>query len=647
MAETPGLGAYVENPTPVRRAEEQRVDAFISYAREDQEVLEEVRLELLERGATTWVDTRGLLAGEPWSSDISAAIEVARNFLVLLTPRWLHSSACRDELAYALDCGKRIVPLVAGPVEHLPMPQELAERQWLFWGRRVREVEVADLASALDADPQHVRRHTWVLRRAVDWLAQERSEALLLRGAELEHAERWLVDSEEHADPHPTSLQVAFLAAGRRVADVELAMTLVNAPGDENAALRAALAGSDAAGESGSVVPPERALAAVCAAVVAAESSFSLSMVGVTDIQISGDGRRVMARGGSGVQVWDTVRRTPVLALTSDDSPPVATLSRDGARLVTVLERCVSMWDLDSTSRLDLPPCAATDPLVHPVLSPDGSALVMWTGDFRGHVIDAGTGELLWTSPGLGNPVARYDDGPRGLHYEAEIGFSRDGSRFVTVQDDRATVHQTDSGSVHATFQLGRSERATQAWLSADGQLMVSTNGTRRVRPWSCESGQLLRTFQVRQDFDNGVFAEAAYAADLPLSGRYLRARHYSGESTWVWSLDSGRSVKRVGFQHLDCDDSGRFFFEWGNTPTWRMWDTNLSAAPVTRHFPAWVTSGMATTAGVSIAGTRSGQVVVWPFDSEQPSATFGGHSGPVTKVAASEDVGGHRQHVE
>src|SRR5262245_58492139 len=59
--------------------------------------------------------------------------------------------------------------------------------------------------------------HTRLLTRAVQWRDNRRDASLLLRGKELEAAERWLGTPE--ASPEPTELQREFMRASRLAAD--------------------------------------------------------------------------------------------------------------------------------------------------------------------------------------------------------------------------------------------------------------------------------------------------------------------------------------------------------------------------------------------------------------------------------------------
>ncbi len=100
------------------------VDAFISYAHEDEEHLETLRthLALLRRQGRirAWHD-REITASESWRDEIDAALERAELVLILVSPDFVASDDRWDvELGRALErraVGVRVVPIIVRPTD--------------------------------------------------------------------------------------------------------------------------------------------------------------------------------------------------------------------------------------------------------------------------------------------------------------------------------------------------------------------------------------------------------------------------------------------------------------------------------------------------------------------------------------------------
>src|SRR5690606_20921764 len=75
----------------------------------------------------------------------------------------------------------------------------------------------ADLIEVLNVDLDYVRGHTRLLVRAREWESRDRNASYLLRGDDLNNAERWLAASGSK-EPKPIELQTEYILASRRAA---------------------------------------------------------------------------------------------------------------------------------------------------------------------------------------------------------------------------------------------------------------------------------------------------------------------------------------------------------------------------------------------------------------------------------------------
>lgn len=92
---------------------------FVCYAHEDREIVFAQVAWLKSRGFHLWVD-EAIEAGSRWSDDLARAVEGCGTFLYFLTPRSVNSRYCLDEVHFALECGRPIVPVEIAPVTLTP-----------------------------------------------------------------------------------------------------------------------------------------------------------------------------------------------------------------------------------------------------------------------------------------------------------------------------------------------------------------------------------------------------------------------------------------------------------------------------------------------------------------------------------------------
>ena len=85
----------------------------------------------------------------------------------------------------------------------------------------ISRAALGELIDAIERDPKWLRAHTRLLLRAVEWDARNKDKDLLMRGLDLQEAERWLAQASDQKEPHPTQRQLDFIRASRAQASVE------------------------------------------------------------------------------------------------------------------------------------------------------------------------------------------------------------------------------------------------------------------------------------------------------------------------------------------------------------------------------------------------------------------------------------------
>ena len=88
---------------------------FISYSRADSAFVMRLAKDLKAAGIDVWVDQLDIPKGTRWDDEIEAAVERSSTFMVVLAPESMESQNVKDELSYAIDAGKHILPVIIKP----------------------------------------------------------------------------------------------------------------------------------------------------------------------------------------------------------------------------------------------------------------------------------------------------------------------------------------------------------------------------------------------------------------------------------------------------------------------------------------------------------------------------------------------------
>jgi hypothetical protein len=92
---------------------------FVCYAHDDREtVLAQIDW-LKSQGFGVWFDG-AIEAGSRWSDDLARAVEGCAAFLYFISPRSVSSRYCLDEVHFALECSRPIVPVEIAPATLTP-----------------------------------------------------------------------------------------------------------------------------------------------------------------------------------------------------------------------------------------------------------------------------------------------------------------------------------------------------------------------------------------------------------------------------------------------------------------------------------------------------------------------------------------------
>jgi WD40 repeat protein len=191
-------------------------DVFVSYSRRDAEFVTRLTDDLTIRGKEVWIDVGGIRDAEVFPVALRRAIEGSDAFLFVISPDSVQSEYCEQEVTYAAELNKRIVPLALRPVPDQEIPAEIRFRNWIPVG----EDTAADrVIGAIETDLKWEQQHTRLTLKALEWDTAGRDRSFLLRGADLQVAEQWLAGGANRPIPaRPTALQQEYLLAARQAA---------------------------------------------------------------------------------------------------------------------------------------------------------------------------------------------------------------------------------------------------------------------------------------------------------------------------------------------------------------------------------------------------------------------------------------------
>jgi WD40 repeat protein len=202
-------------------AEKPKTKVFISYSRKNKAFVRKLNAALDEAGLDAWVDWDGIPLTVDWMNEITNSITSSNVFLFVMSPDSLKSEFCAKELELAIAGNKKIIPIVyAEPEKRQKVHAKLASSNWVFLRpkkEKFKEV-LPKLIEAIFTDFDWVSDHTRLSQRAAEWNLKERNDSYLLRGSDLDNAEKWMTESTSSETRYVTPLQAEYIRASREYA---------------------------------------------------------------------------------------------------------------------------------------------------------------------------------------------------------------------------------------------------------------------------------------------------------------------------------------------------------------------------------------------------------------------------------------------
>jgi len=549
--------------------------AFISYSRSDAAFADKLLSALEMRRIAVSIDKRNLPTLEDWRRELLGLIRSADAVVFIISKRSVSSAICIWELEECAKLNKRLAPIRLESVPDSDVPPTALQVNHLSFERLDDfDVKADELAQWLLTDRAWVKEHTRLQAMADRWNERGRTSAVLLRGQELQEAERWIASRPQEA-PLPTFLHRQLIEESRRAATrrqrtavagsfavTGIALSLAalaywqrenavrnereataqrdqaliaqsrfladvahqqSAAGDAATGMALALEGLPNAGSAGKrPYVPEAELSLY-------ESLISLTEVAVLAHKVTVGGMSWSGPDGVG---QDVATHDQMIQYALDQLPTAAHMfasmggvravfSRDGSTVATWGNDGARVWEANTGRELAH---------LHPrelgidaaAISPNGSRLVtafpdqavyIWsTADWSELAVLRGHSALLTT-----------------------VGFSPDGSRIITGSWDN-TVRLWNASTGHQERVLtGHGAGVNIAFFSRNGSRIVTGSGDKTVRLWDASTGELLAVFSGH--------SESILNAQMSPDGRLIATTANDGTAR-LWDAGSGALIR-------------------------------------------------------------------------------------------------------
>ncbi|MBI5295603.1 MAG: toll/interleukin-1 receptor domain-containing protein [Chloroflexi bacterium] len=190
---------------------------FISYSRKDLAFAEKIIDALVKDDLEPWIDWKSIPKGETFEGEIQQGIEKAEIFLFLVSPDSVQSEWCQKEIEHAVNNGKRILPIVIRDADPQIIHPEISKRNWIFCrdGQDDFNKAIEETRKTIHTDYEWLKYHTELQVKALKW-EPKKDDSRLLRGKELQEAEKQLAETSSQDDPKPTKIQRGYILASQR-----------------------------------------------------------------------------------------------------------------------------------------------------------------------------------------------------------------------------------------------------------------------------------------------------------------------------------------------------------------------------------------------------------------------------------------------
>jgi WD40 repeat protein len=638
-------------------------DIFISYSRKDSDFAKRLNQELNNKSKDVWIDFEAIPKGIDFLDEIYDGIEKADSFCFLVSRHSLMSEICHLELGHAIKHHKRVLPLILEKMEGDGLKivkghwadmawAELARKNWdvlshlnwLFFDEDSRfEAEFEALIRAAEQDIIHLKTHTRLLVRALDWQKAEKNPSFLLFGDEIDAAETWLkkwdaLPEEKRPNPPPDSLHRDYSEASRQAEQnrqAELANYQKLIQQSQSKLKSEQRAGMITAGFGGLVIGVSIMIAYFLfqflgsARQQAAELQTLANDVGT---EVANAYSQLTAIPPTLTQVaadvQDAENQIESQRLAAEAQTIMSGEESSNRHLASLLG--IRALNTAYTAQADAGLVRALDGFYYErfdghlgevsvvAISPDSSLALSGSYDKT---------LLLWD-------VAR----EASLRIFAQhrnavlsVAFSPDGSLALSGSYDKTLLlWDVATGEALRTFS-GHSGAVTSVAISPDGQQALSGSTDNTLILWDIETGEALRTFSGHSQGVNSV----AFSPDgqQALSGS-------TDDTLLLWDIETGEALRTFsghsqGVNSVAFSPDGQQALSGSADDTLILWD--IETGEVLRIFTGhndWISSvAFSPDSNLALSGSYDKTLILWDVATGEAVRTFSGHSDIVSSV--------------
>ncbi len=532
-----------------------RLKVFISYSRRDSlDFADQLGAALETCGFNTLIDRHNTPGGVAWEEHLRSLIVEADTVVFVLSPESAISEVCEWEVEEANKVSKRILPIIAMPLDGKRPPERLQKLQYMHFYREPSVpgsgfgAGLALLVTALNSDLDWLREHTQLLGLANRWADSLRHETRLLTGSAIADAKAWVARQPTTA-PDPTPLQFEFLKASEDAEAVK--QDAVRKQIDEREQLlrenEEAQKLQAAALERAEVAAKDTAAALASAAEEQKEKAAALEELASEQREKLRSQRRAAA--------WTYFAAALTLVLFAGTLWSQRTNSIREARVAEYKAgQALKDGDFGKAYRIAL---AGLPP-------PGASPLEHWSPKLENDIRQAR----------YHNPEIAVLDGHTGA--VRDIVVSKDQKRFVTVGDsaESAILRDTENGVRIKVLkdETNPAQRTSSAAFLGAGERIVTWSSSDAVPVlWHGQSGDLLARLSGSQKDITRLFTTDDGRFVITVHDEEKFARVWSGETGLPLGLLEGHSGSVDTVEHLGSSNRVVTVADGDAVP--RLWD--------------------------------------------------------------------------
>lgn len=171
------------SPEKIRRT-------FISYSRSNRDFALSLAKELRSSGFDIWLDQLDIPTGSRWDDEVEQALEACEIFMVILTPDSISSNNVKDEIGYAIDNNKRILPVL---LQNATVPFRLRRFQYVDFTSKSFDEGIESAKQVLS----NLINQSTIPRISISSLQRDQESGVDVQSNATEKAERLRQKTEE------------------------------------------------------------------------------------------------------------------------------------------------------------------------------------------------------------------------------------------------------------------------------------------------------------------------------------------------------------------------------------------------------------------------------------------------------------------